>query len=608
MRKAKLGIHSIEREAERLKTLLGAVGGGWLPHNLLSALHVDTSAAAAVQGDIITGQAGPLWARLAIGAASTHLESDGIDVAWQANLTMADDTWIGFAAAGRLVFDSTPAPDQLQVTAADLYFATTAHGIIHIDGVAAGQFLRANGTRYIPDTLDVADITDLAYAAPNLTLGLANAAGAANTVIRTDATILAFDAVVPNVIECDDAAATGAATVAARRDHEHGIVCAAPGANLTVSTTNAEGAAVSFARSDHSHAITSSSNPGAAASILASDASGYLQLVGLGIGTAATAASSITFADDGWEGLGPAAGRLVWDSTAAPDTANFLNCDVAIGAAPLGLGNLEVIQATTATEVAISTFMTGGGNQDSRLYFVRSNTNTAGSYVETVDTQLLGEIEFYGVDTGSILSEGARIEAVQDGAAGNFIPTKLTLETYTNAGANTDQLVLTSNGNISISGNMILVDGATIGQAAGPLLTFDDTLNYLEIAGCSVGIGTPTPSYQVHATSHIKSDTFFILPAAAGFEWWMGAFTAVGPWQLTNRRIADGVWTNAITVNTSNNVGIQMTPTANGVLCLSLPTENCEIIDAGSAGATEQDWIEVEINSVQGYLRVFAAV
>jgi len=39
----------------------------------------------------------------------------------------------------------------------------------------------------------------------------------------------------------------------------------------------------------------------------------------------------------------------------------------------------------------------------------------------------------------------------------------------------------------------VIPDGGTIGQAAGPLLTFDDTNNYLEIAGCNVGIGTTTP-------------------------------------------------------------------------------------------------------------------
>ena len=49
-------------------------------------------------------------------------------------------------------------------------------------------------------------------------------------------------------------------------------------------------------------------------------------------------------------------------------------------------------------------------------------------------------------------------------------------------------------------GGIIVANGGTIGQAAGPLLTFDDTNNYLEITGCNVGIGTSTPSqlYTIH--------------------------------------------------------------------------------------------------------------
>jgi hypothetical protein len=49
---------------------------------------------------------------------------------------------------------------------------------------------------------------------------------------------------------------------------------------LTVATSNA------LTSTSHTHAITSSSNPGAAASLLASNSSGYLQLVRLGIGGA----------------------------------------------------------------------------------------------------------------------------------------------------------------------------------------------------------------------------------------------------------------------------------------------------------------------------------
>jgi len=46
----------------------------------------------------------------------------------------------------------------------------------------------------------------------------------------------------------------------------------------------------------------------------------------------------------------------------------------------------------------------------------------------------------------------------------------------------------------TFGGNLVILDGGTIGQAAGPLLAFDDTNNYLEITGCKVGIGSTTPS------------------------------------------------------------------------------------------------------------------
>ena len=59
---------------------------------------------------------------------------------------------------------------------------------------------------------------------PALTLTTANAIGAATTYIRTDASILAFDATVPPAL---GTAAAGTASVAARRDHVH------PAINLT---------------------------------------------------------------------------------------------------------------------------------------------------------------------------------------------------------------------------------------------------------------------------------------------------------------------------------------------------------------------------------------
>lgn len=60
--------------------------GAWGPfavnHNLLSATHPDTLAAAVARGDLVVGNAAPLWSRLPVGAAANYLRSTGLDPAW----------------------------------------------------------------------------------------------------------------------------------------------------------------------------------------------------------------------------------------------------------------------------------------------------------------------------------------------------------------------------------------------------------------------------------------------------------------------------------------------------------------------------------------------
>lgn len=67
------------------------------------------------------------------------------------------------------------------------------------------------------------------FATPAIVLGTAAAAGAASTVIRSDSTIVAFDATVPVTQAMSDVAATGSAAVAARRDHRHGMPASSSG-------------------------------------------------------------------------------------------------------------------------------------------------------------------------------------------------------------------------------------------------------------------------------------------------------------------------------------------------------------------------------------------
>jgi hypothetical protein len=86
-----------------------------------------------------------------------------------------------------------------------------------------------------------------------VTLGTAATAGAATTLIRSDAGIAAFDTTVPTTSAVGDAAATGAINFAARRDHLHGREAFAT--PVATGTANAPGSALTIPRSDHVHRV-----------------------------------------------------------------------------------------------------------------------------------------------------------------------------------------------------------------------------------------------------------------------------------------------------------------------------------------------------------------
>jgi hypothetical protein len=88
-----------------------------------------------------------------------------------------------------------------------------------------------------------------AFGTPALTLSTADAAGAASTAIRTDATIAAFDSTAPVTQAMGDSAATGSAGKAARRDHKHGMPAYATPAIAHGTAANA-GIATTPIRSD----------------------------------------------------------------------------------------------------------------------------------------------------------------------------------------------------------------------------------------------------------------------------------------------------------------------------------------------------------------------
>jgi len=61
------------------------------------------------------------------------------------------------------------------------------------------------------------------YDTPGLTLTTANAEGSAASGIRTDASLLVYDATLPDAITFGQSGATGSAATSSRRDHSHAM-------------------------------------------------------------------------------------------------------------------------------------------------------------------------------------------------------------------------------------------------------------------------------------------------------------------------------------------------------------------------------------------------
>jgi hypothetical protein len=104
-----------------------------------------------------------------------------------------------------------------------------------------------------------------------------------------------------------------------------------------------------------------------------------------------------------------------------------------------------------------------------------------------------------------------------------------------------------------------------------------DNLNQFEVTGWS---GT------VYRTAARITSEVDGVPTAASVP---------GKIVLSTTKAGDTNPTNRMTIHNDGEIEIFFT------------TEDLAFVDAGSAGATEQDWIEVTVGNVQGYLRVFAA-
>jgi hypothetical protein len=110
-----------------------------------------------------------------------------------------------------------------------------------------------------------------------------------------------------------------------------------------------------------------------------------------------------------------------------------------------------------------------------------------------------------GYDGSAIQNSAGVFFGVDGTVSSGVVPTKIFFMTGNSTGTRLERMSIGSDGKI------LLADGTAIGQTAGPLLTFDDTNNYLEVTGCNVGIGTTTPASLLAISGGDNKDTGPIL-------------------------------------------------------------------------------------------------
>jgi len=156
-----------------------------------------------------------------------------------------------------------------------------------------------------------------------------------------------------------------------------------------------------------------------------------------------------------------------------------------------------------------------GFNPENQVFLITRSSNdtytnvlslgkSRGTVASKLNVQVgddLGVFGFSGYVNGGF-QNSASLNAVCDGDPTGLarVPSRFSFYTTNSTGTILERLRIDKAGlahflyNVEIDGTLtahdiILADGSTIGQAAGPLITFNDTSDELLVAGCNVGIG-----------------------------------------------------------------------------------------------------------------------
>ena len=204
------------------------------------------------------------WQNMSTLAGNGLSHSNGVLTVGAGDGITVGATTVGLTTPGGLSATTTNSASGSHTHAIDSTIARSAIDIAAGNGLTGGGNLTANRTLTLGTPSDLTASTTNAVTSTSHTHAISTAAAVGLSATTTNA--------------------AGTSASLARADHTHAITANVAASALTVASTAAVGTSAALARADHIHAITTSSNPGAAASILSTNSSGYLRLVRLGIG------------------------------------------------------------------------------------------------------------------------------------------------------------------------------------------------------------------------------------------------------------------------------------------------------------------------------------
>jgi hypothetical protein len=144
----------------------------------------------------------------------------------------------------------------------------------------------------------------------------------------------------------------------------------------------------------------------------------------------------------------------------------------------VGLGSLNPTStidvhrapATSADipKLNLMSYVEGASGNSARITLGKSRGTTIGTYAVTSIGDMLGTVDFAGVNSSSAIISGTQIRSYQDGIPGtSFIPGRLVFYTATDAATVTERMTIKSNGNIGIG----TVNPSGILHVVGPTST-----------------------------------------------------------------------------------------------------------------------------------------